>query len=171
VLTGCSQISDPTPTHAPTNSPSTVKQDFLDYIKSVDPNAEIDKIDSSIMDEVITFGDSNIVEPTMFANYISCYVYTSDEGILLDDVFIKSNSGDDEELLIFKNDNPEKVLYKVDDSAVLYTFITTDDWFHRFYYSVPIHSLDEYLETTQNNLFYVYIEDGVIKSMYEVYLS
>jgi|GEM_PF-3120535 len=186
VFSGCKQKTDATPTeqvtdpdvtdnvgdpntNAPTDSQNT-KQQFLDYILSVDPSADVSAIASSIMDDVISIGDSSIVDPPMdYENlYTTCYVYVSDEGILLDDVVMIPNTGDDTEPFTYENGNPEKVLYEVDDSAVFYTYVITEEW---FYYSAPIDSLDTYFETTQNNLFKVYIEDGVVKSMYEVYLS
>ena len=186
VFSGCKQKTDATPTeqvtdpdvtdnvgdpntNAPTDSQNT-KQQFLDYILSVDPSADVSAIASSIMDDVISIGDSSIVEPPMdYENlYSTCFVYVSDEGILLDDVVMIPNTGDDTEPFTYENGNPEKVLYEVDDSAVFYTYVITEEW---FYYSAPIDSLDKYFQTTQNNLFKVYIEDGVVKSMYEVYLS
>lgn len=153
-----------------TTSSTTIKKDFLEYIKSNDANARIGAIDSMIIDNVTVFGDSFIVDPPIYDDenlYKACYVYISENGIILDDVEIRENTSETEEPFIYINDSPEKVSYKAADDAIVYTHIITEEW---FYYGFPIDFLEKYLKTTENNLFNVYIKDGIIKSMYEIYL-
>lgn len=149
---------------------SSSKQEFLDYLHEKDPQIKMDRIDWNwrLPDEILEYGGNDIIKPSDRDLYILAYVYpVNDNSINIDEVVWVSYKEPKNEIMFeIINEKEEKINYEYADDAKIYTFFPGAD----VNYRLPISFLPRQIEIKHINLYSVYIENGRIKTMKEVYV-